>query len=319
MLIRRYRPVASSEITPKHLYLRRREFLRTFGIVATTALSELGADVKTSTAQSRKKLAVGSKMVTTTDPLTPYDAVTGYNNFYEFGIDKDDPTRNSGSLRPLPWTIDVEGECAKPGRYGLDDILRPHSLEERIYRMRCVEGWSMVIPWVGFPLRDLLKRFEPNGNAQFVQFTTVFRPQEMPAQRQRIFATLSWPYTEALRLDEAMHPLTIMATGVYGETLPNQNGAPLRLVVPWKYGFKGVKSIVKISFVRKQPSTSWQEAWPAAYGFYSNVNPKVDHPNHSQAQERRIGEFRRRETLMFNGYSEQVASMYSGMDLRRFY
>ena len=319
MLIRRSPSVAASDVTPRRLYLRRREFLMTLGSVATTALGELGAGVEESAAQSRKKLIVGSKMVTTTDPLTPLDAVTGHNNFYEFGIDKDDPARNSGGFKPAPWAIDVAGECAKPGRYALEDILRPHPLEERIYRMRCVEGWSMVIPWVGFPLRDLLNRFEPNGNAQFVQFTTVLRPQEMPTQRQRIFATLSWPYTESLRLDEAMHPLTIMAAGVYGETLPNQNGAPLRLVVPWKYGFKGIKSIAKISFVRRQPVTSWQLAWPEAYGFYSNVNPKVDHPTHTQAQERRIGEFLHRETLMFNGYSDQVASMYAGMDLRRFY
>jgi sulfoxide reductase catalytic subunit YedY len=319
MLIRTSPTVAASDITPKRLYHGRREFIRALGIAATTALGALGAGVKESAAQSRKKLVVGSRMVTTTDSLTPYDAVTNYSNFYEFGASKDEPARNSGSFKPSPWTVDVEGECAKPGRYALEDILRPHPLEERIYRMRCVEGWSMVIPWVGFPLRDLLKRFEPNGNAKFVQFTTVFRPEEMPAQRRRIFETLSWPYTEALRLDEATHPLAIMAVGLYGEALPNQNGAPLRLVVPWKYGFKGIKSIVKISFIGKQPQTSWQQAWPAAYGFYSNVNPKVDHPTHTQDQERRIGEFLHRETLMFNGYADQVASMYAGMDLRRFY
>jgi sulfoxide reductase catalytic subunit YedY len=319
MLIRRYPPIASSEMTPRSVYVRRREFLRVFGVAAAAALTDLRSEAGGLAARSREKLAVKSRMVTTTEPLTSYEAVTGYNNFYEFGSDKDDPALTSGTFKASPWTIDVAGECAKPGRYGLDDILRPHPLEERVYRMRCVEGWSMVIPWVGFPLRDLLKRFEPNGNAQFVELTTIFRPQEMPAQRQRLFATLTWPYKEGLRLDEAMHPLTILAVGVYGEALPNQNGAPLRLVVPWKYGFKGIKSIVKISFVRKQPSTSWQEAWPEAYGFYSNVNPGVDHPNHSQAQERRIGDFRRRETLMFNGYSEQVAPMYSRMDLRRFY
>jgi len=215
--------------------------------------------------------------------------------------------------------VEVTGECSKPGRYTLEDILRPHPLEERVYRMRCVEGWSMVIPWVGFPLRDLLRRLEPSGNARFVEFTTVVRPQEMVGQRQRFPAILPWPYREGLRIDEAMHPLTLMAVGLYGETLLNQNGAPLRLVVPWKYGFKGIKSIVKISFVRTQPTTTWQQEWPEAYGFYSNVNPAVNHPRYSQSQERRIGEFRRRPTLMFNGYAEQVAQLYSGMDLRKLY
>jgi sulfoxide reductase catalytic subunit YedY len=266
-----------------------------------------------------KPLHITSKMVTTTDAFTPYNAATQYNNFYEFGIDKDDPGRNAGVFKPLPWSVTVDGECAKPGTYTLEDILRPHALEERVYRMRCVEGWSMVIPWVGFPLRDLLKRFEPNANTRFVEFTTVLRPTEMVGQRQRFPPILPWPYKEGLRLDEAMHPLTLIAVGVYGETLPNQNGAPLRLVVPWKYGFKGAKSIVKISFVRKQPLTTWQHEWPDAYGFYSNVNPDVPHPRYSQAKERRIGEFFRRDTLMFNGYGEQVTSMYAGMDLKKFY
>jgi len=266
-----------------------------------------------------KPLHITSKMVTTTDAFTPYNAATQYNNFYELGIDKDDPARNAGVFKPLPWSVTVDGECAKPGTYTLEDILRPHALEERVYRMRCVEGWSMVIPWVGFPLRDLLKRFEPNANTRFVEFTTVLRPTEMVGQRQRFPPILPWPYKEGLRLDEAMHPLTLIAVGVYGETLPNQNGAPLRLVVPWKYGFKGAKSIVKISFVRKQPLTTWQHEWPDAYGFYSNVNPDVPHPRYSQAKERRIGEFFRRDTLMFNGYGEQVASMYAGMDLKKFY
>jgi sulfoxide reductase catalytic subunit YedY len=258
-------------------------------------------------------------MVTTTDALTPHRDVTSYTNFYEFGTDKDDPARNSGSFKPRPWSLAVEGECAKPGTYTLEDILRPHPLEERIYRMRCVEGWSMVIPWLGFPLANLLKRFEPTGNAQFVEFTTVLRPEEMVGQRRRFPKILTWPYKEGLRLDEAMHPLTILVAGLYGESLPSQNGAPLRLVVPWKYGFKGIKSIVKIRFVRKQPLSSWEEAYPEAYGFYANVNPAVDHPSHSQATERRIGEFLRRKTLMFNGYGEQVAGLYAGMDLRRNY
>jgi sulfoxide reductase catalytic subunit YedY len=308
----------SSEITPANIYLRRREFLAMCAAVAAS-IGVMGRETPVAAAQQRRKLAVASKMVTTTDALTPYDAITGYNNFYEFGEDKDDPARYADAFNPVPWTVDVTGDCAKPGRYTLEDLLRPHPLEQRVYRMRCVEGWSMVIPWVGFPLRDLLRRFEPSGNARFVEFTTVVRPQEMIGQRQRFPAILPWPYKEALRIDEATHPLTLMAVGVYGETLLNQNGAPLRLVVPWKYGFKGIKSIVKISFVRDQPTTTWQQEWPEAYGFYSNVNPAVPHPRYSQSYERRIGEFRRRPTLMFNGYGEQVASLYSGMDLRRFY
>jgi sulfoxide reductase catalytic subunit YedY len=302
------------------VYVRRREFLGTFGAIAGAAVTALGGVGLGAAAQVRgKTLAVRSRQVTTNDPTTAYDAVTSYNNFYEFGAEKDDPAHNAGPFKPAPWSIDVEGECAKPGRYALEDILRPHALEERVYRMRCVEAWSMVIPWTGFPLGDLLKRFEPNGNARFVEFTTVFRPQEMVGQRQRFPALLPWPYKEGLRLDEAMHPLTMMAVGVYNESLLGQNGAPLRLVVPWKYGFKGIKSIVKISFVRTQPVSTWQQEFPRAYGFYSNVNPQVSHPYFSQATERRIGEFRRRPTLMFNGYAEQVSALYAGMDLRRFY
>jgi sulfoxide reductase catalytic subunit YedY len=312
--------IVSSEITPKNLYLRRREFLHTLGGAATALLVPPGlTDTLVAATQATQKLPVSSRMVTTTDALTPHRDVTSYTNFYEFGTDKDDPARNSGSFKPRPWSLAVEGECAKPGTYTLEDILRPHPLEERIYRMRCVEGWSMVIPWLGFPLANLLKRFEPTGNAQFVEFTTVLRPEEMVGQRRRFPKILTWPYKEGLRLDEAMHPLTILVAGLYGESLPSQNGAPLRLVVPWKYGFKGIKSIVKIRFVRKQPLSSWEEAYPEAYGFYANVNPAVDHPDHSQATERRIGEFLRRKTLMFNGYGEQVAGLYAGMDLRRNY
>jgi methionine sulfoxide reductase catalytic subunit len=299
------------KVTPRDVYLRRREFLASSG-AALAALAVGGFDAGLVAANT---LVVTKRTATTTDPPTPYKAVTTFNNFYEFGSDKSDPARNGGRFKPSPWTIDVDGECARPGAYGLDDILRSQPLEERVYRMRCVEGWSMVIPWIGFPLRDLLKRFEPNGNAQFVQFTTVLRPQEMPSQRQRLFATLSWPYTEGLRLDEAMHPLTILAAGVYGETLPNQNGAPLRLVVPWKYGFKGIKSIVKITLAAARPETTWNLAAPEEYGFFANVNPKHDHPRWSQATEQRIGETGRRETLPFNGYADQVASLYAGMDL----
>ena len=317
MLIRKAPDVLSSEITPKRLYCDRRQILRLLGMATASVVAR---SVYAETAPGRgRPLHVTSRMVTTTDGITPYDAVTQYNNFYEFGIDKNDPARKAGVFKPRPWSVTVDGECAKSGTYTLEDILRPHSLEERVYRMRCVEGWSMVIPWVGFPLRDLLKRFEPNGNARFIEFTTVLRPTEMVGQRQRFPAILPWPYREGLRLDEAMHPLTLIAVGVYEETLPNQNGAPLRLVVPWKYGFKGAKSIVKISFVRKQPSTTWQNEWPEAYGFYSNVNPDVPHPRYSQAKERRIGEFFRRDTHIFNGYGEQVASLYAGMDLKKFY
>jgi sulfoxide reductase catalytic subunit YedY len=320
MLIRKAPDIASSEITSKSLYLRRREFLQAVGGAAVGALTPAIADNSALAAvQAHQRFAIANRMVTTTDALTPYRDVTTYTNFYEFGIDKADPARNSGSFKPRPWAVAVEGECARPGSYTLEDILRPHPLQERIYRMRCVEGWSMVIPWAGFPLADLLKRFQPTGNAKFVEFTTVLRPQEMAGQRRRFPAILPWPYTEGLRIDEAMHPLTLMVVGLYGEPLPNQNGAPLRLVVPWKYGFKGIKSIVRIRFVRKQPLSTWEESYPEAYGFYANVNPAVDHPTHSQAHERRIGEFFRRKTLMFNGYADAVAPLYAGMDLRRYY
>ena len=250
------------------------------------------------------------------------DATT-YNNFYEFGTDKDDPAAYAGALTTEPWSIKVDGLVAKPATYALEDILKPVTLEERIYRLRCVEGWSMVIPWIGFPLADLISRVEPLGSAKYIAFETLVRPEEMRGQ-SGLFQPLPWPYLEGLRLDEAKHPLTLLAVGMYGETLPNQNGAPIRLVVPWKYGFKSIKSIVRISFVDKQPPTSWQSSQPGEYGFFSNVNPKVDHPRWSQATERRIGEgsglfAKRRPTLMFNGYGDEVASLYSGMDLRANY
>src|SRR5262252_1313006 len=301
------------EITPRHVYVHRRAFMQALGLGAVAA-GLVRVTAAAQVPQVRRRLDVAAHVSTTTDALTPYRDITGYNNFYEFGIEKDDPARHAAEFNPQPWTVDVDGECSKPGRYALDDILKPHALEERIYRHRCVEGWSMVIPWIGFPLGDLIKRFEATGDAKFVEFTTVLRPEEMPGQRRRV---LSWPYIEGLRLDEAMHPLTILAVGLYGETLLNQNGAPLRLVVPWKYGFKGIKSIVKITFVEKQPLNTWQVMTPQEYGFYSNVNPQVDHPRWSQARERRIGEFFKRETLMFNGYADQVASLYTGMDLKK--
>jgi sulfoxide reductase catalytic subunit YedY len=249
--------------------------------------------------------------------LNSYRDVTTYNNFYEFGTDKSDPARNSGNFNPEPWTVTVGGECNKPGTYALEDLLRPHTMEDRVYRLRCVEAWSMVIPWYGFPLADLINRLEPTGNANFVTFKTVVRPSEMPGQRSNV---LQWPYIEGLRMDEAMHPLTLMATGVYGMDLPNQNGAPLRLIVPWKYGFKGIKSIVSIDFVEEMPNNTWKVSNSREYGFYANVNPNVDHPRWSQARERRLPSlFRNHETLMFNGYADQVAHLYAGMDLTRWY
>ena len=302
MLIKKAADIASSDITPESLYLRRREFLKAAGVSAAAAVAGVfSADCGADAAQTGPKLNVAKKTITLDEKLTPFEDATSYNNFYEFGVDKDDPARNSGNFKPKPWSVQVEGQCAKPGTYTLEDILKPHPLEERVYRMRCVEAWSMIIPWVGFPLGDLLKRFEPNGNAKFVELTTIMRPEEMPGQRQRFPPILPWPYKEGLRMDEAMHPLTIMAVGLYGQALPNANGAPLRLVVPWKYGFKGVKSINRIRFVDKQPLNTWQEMNAPGYGFYSNVNPAVDHPRWSQASERRIGEFAKRKTLMFNG------------------
>jgi len=293
MLIKTPVDIASSEITPRGTYLRRREFLAAL-----------------------VTLPVTGKMVTTTDTQTAKQAITSYTNYYEFGSDKGDAGRNGAAFKPAPWSVAVDGLCAKPGTYTLEDIMKPHPLEERVYRMRCVEGWSMVIPWDGFPLANLLRRFEPSAKAKFVEFTTVMRAQEMPGIRRGV---LPYPYREGLRMDEAMHPLTILATGLYGETLPTQNGAPLRLVVPWKYGFKSIKAIVKISFVEKQPLNTWQEANAYYYGFYANVNPEVPTPSYSQATERRIGEFFMRRTLPFNGYGDQVASMYAGMDSRKLF
>ncbi len=293
MLIKQPPDIPSSEITPRTTYLRRRDFLAAL-----------------------VTLPVTGRMVTTTDALTKKEAVTSYTNYYEFGSDKGDALQTGGAFKPSPWSVAVDGLCAKPGTYTLEDILKPQALEERVYRHRCVEGWSMVIPWDGIPLAALLKRFEPSSKAAFVEFTTVMRPKEMPGIRRQV---LNYPYVEGLRMDEALHPLAILATGLYGESLLTQNGAPLRLVVPWKYGFKSIKSIAKIRFVEKQPLNSWQEANPVYYGFYANVNPAVATPSYSQATERRIGEFFMRRTLPFNGYGDQVASMYAGMDPRRLF
>jgi sulfoxide reductase catalytic subunit YedY len=319
MLIKRASDIKSSEITPKALYLDRRRFLQTAasGALAVAGMSFVPGSARPGFAQAREKLAgVQKSPLSTDEPLTPYDDITNYNNFYEFDTTKYGPAEVAKGFRTKPWSVVVEGEVDKPAVYQLEDLIKPHALEERIYRLRCVEGWSMVIPWVGFPLGDVIKRFEPTSKAQYVEFTTLLDPAQMPGQRRSV---LKWPYVEGLRMDEAMHPLTILAVGLYGEVLPNQNGAPLRLVVPWKYGFKSIKSIVKIRLVEQQPVGSWELAAPHEYGFYSNVNPEVSHPRWSQARERRIGEFSKRKTLMFNGYADQVAHLYAGMDLRKYY
>ena len=255
------------------------------------------------------------------EPPTAFESATTYNNFYEFGVNKEDPARLAGSLRPRPWSVQMDGLVAKPQRLDIEEILRLAPLEERVYALRCVEGWSMVIPWIGYPLAALLKRVEPTSQARFVELTTLLDPEQFPGQRKGLFnlGSLDWPYVEGLRLDEAMHPLTLLTVGMYGQVLPNQNGAPVRVVIPWKYGFKSAKSIVRIRLVAEQPKTAWEKAAPQEYGFYSNVNPAVDHPRWSQATERRIGEFRRRKTLPFNGHADQVASLYSGMDLKKQY
>ena len=319
MLIRQAPDIRYSEVTPRELYLRRREFLQGaagVAVGAAAALSPLG--VAHAAAQGRAKLpnVAKSPLSTTGEKINSYEDITSYNNFYEFGTDKDDPARNAQKFVTRPWTINVEGLVKSPGPIDFDSFIKPHALEERVYRMRCVEAWSMVIPWVGIPLADVIKRLAPLPTAKYVEFFTLNDPKQMPGLRVPV---LDWPYREGLRLDEAMHPLTILAVGLYGEVLPNQNGAPIRLVTPWKYGFKGIKSIVRIRFTDKQPRTSWDLANPREYGFYANVNPAVDHPRWSQASERRLGEFFRRKTLPFNGYSEQVAQLYSGLDLRRNY
>jgi sulfoxide reductase catalytic subunit YedY len=303
MLINRPPDIPTSEITDESRYATRREFLLAagFGAAAVGGLLPF----------SRSALLRGARR--DDDELTPYDDVAGYNNFYEFGTGKDDPARNAGTLRTSPWKVEIAGEVDKPATYDPDDLLRGLTPEERVYRHRCVEAWSMVVPWLGIPLGRLIDRLEPTSRAKYVEFTTLLDPAQMPGQRRGI---LDWPYVEALRMDEARHPLTLLVTGLYGKPLPNQNGAPLRLVVPWKYGFKGGKSIVRIRFLERQPATTWNVAAPDEYGFYANVNPEVDHPRWSQARERRIGEFFKRKTLPFNGYAGQVASLYAGLDLR---
>jgi sulfoxide reductase catalytic subunit YedY len=310
-----YRPpkITASEITPRSIYLRRREFL-------TAAAAGAGLAIAGGKSALADPLTATKSNYTVDEKLTPIKDVTTYNNFYEFGLDKADPAKLSGNFKPRPWTVKVDGMVNKPGTFDVDALIKEFPPEERVYRMRCVEAWSMVIPWDGFQLSALLDKVEPLGSAKFIAFETVVRPAEMPGQ-SGLLQSLDWPYIEGLRLDEARNPLTLLAVGLYGETLPNQNGAPIRLVVPWKYGFKGIKSIVRITLTDKQPMNTWQVANSQEYGFYANVNPAVDHPRWSQATERRIGEggffgSNRHPTLPFNGYADQVASLYTGMDLR---
>jgi sulfoxide reductase catalytic subunit YedY len=316
MLIKPAPDIRSSEITDQKVYLKRREFLAAAGLAAAGVLAS-GANAEARGApHGRLLMNVDHSFPKPDEKINAWEDITSYNNFYEFGIDKDDPERNAHTLKTQPWTVTIDGECNKKGVMNLEDVLKGETLQQRVYRHRCVEAWSMVIPWVGFPLANLIKRLEPTSKAKFIEFTTLADSKQMVGLRSPV---LAWPYKEGLRMDEAMHPLTLMVVGLYDEVLPNQDGAPLRLAIPWKYGFKHVKSIVKIRFVEKQPLNTWQEQASNEYGFYANVNPTVDHPRWSQATERRIGEFLRRKTLMFNGYGDQVASLYTGMDLRKNY
>jgi len=320
MLIKRPDDIKSSEITDEQIYHQRRDFLRTSSSVALATAAGAAfpglmfpreAAAATDVLNFKK-----NPQFSTDEAANSFKDITRYNNFYEFGTDKEDPAKHAHRLKTDPWNVRVEGEVEKPADYHLEDLIKESQLEERIYRLRCVEAWSMVIPWVGIPMSDLIKRFKPTSKAKYVEFTTLHDPEQMPGQKR---AVLEWPYVEGLRMDEAMHPLTMLAVGLYGKVLPNQNGAPIRLVLPWKYGFKNIKSIVKIRFTETMPKTTWNIAGPREYGFYANVNPEVSHPRWSQSRERRIGEFFKRKTEMFNGYEEQVASLYSGMDLRRNY
>lgn len=322
MLIRRPRAGASagikpSEITPEQVYINRRQLLQVAAVAGVSGL--IGSASEPVHAAVKPLDYKRNDAFSTDEPANSYEDITTYNNYYEFGTDKSDPARNSGRFKPEPWSVTVSGEAEVTGKFDLEDFIGTSDLEERVYRMRCVEAWSMVIPWTGVSLASVLKRFKPTSKAQYVAFTTVYRPSEMPGLRSPV---LDWPYVEGLRIDEAMHPLSFLALGVYGKSLPSQNGAPLRLVVPWKYGFKGIKSIVEISFTEKEPPTSWNIAGPREYGFYANVNPEVDHPRWSQARERQIGAgvfSSRVPTRMFNGYADEVGSLYANMDLSRYF
>lgn len=317
MIISKTNPcgLTENDVTPESLFHNRRRFIKTGMALSAMAYWPRLALASLQGAGERFKQA--PRTVDLDAKWNNYRDITTYNNFYELGYGKGDPARNAAALKTEPWSVAIEGECNKPGTLRLEAILKPHKFEERIYRFRCVEAWSMVIPWIGFPLADLLQRFEPTSKAKYVYFETIYDPQNpLPGQRRNV---LEWPYREGLRMDEAMHPLTLIAIGLYGRPLPNQNGAPLRLVVPWKYGFKSIKSIVRIRFMEQQPQTSWNLSAPQEYGFYSNVNPDVSHPRWSQRRERVIGELFKQPTLLFNGYGEEVASLYSGMDLRKFF
>jgi len=316
MLIKREPDVKASEITDKTLYLNRRQFIARTAVMAGVGLT-IPELLFSTGSRPEKKLQVKIRgKYRLEEKMTSFKDASSYNNFYEFSTGKEDIARLSRNFRTRPWTVSVEGHVKKPKTYDIDDLIKLFPLEERVYRFRCVEAWSMVLPWIGFPLADLIKMVEPLSKAEYVEFTTLYNPEMMPGQRSRI---LDWPYVEGLRIDEASHPLAFIAVGMYDEVLPNQNGAPIRLVVPWKYGFKSIKSIVRIRFLEQMPTTSWVKAIPREYGFYANVNPKVDHPRWSQARERRLGEFRKRKTKIFNGYADQVAHLYTGMDLRKFY
>lgn len=314
MLIKKPADIAASEITDVEIYLQRRKFLTSSFSLAAAATLFTSDKVL---ANNTKKLNFKKNdQFSLSEKPTDFDKITNYNNFYEFGTDKYSPAKYAQALTTDPWSVLIEGEVEKPGKIHMEDILKQHQLEERIYRLRCVERWSMVVPWIGFPLANLIKQVKPTSKAKYVEFETLHRPEEMIGQKRSV---LDWPYVEGLRMDEAVNPLTILAVGLYGDVMPKQNGAPLRLVVPWKYGYKSIKSIVKIRFTEKEPVSSWMKSAPNEYGFYSNVNPEVDHPRWSQSKERRIGEFLKRDTLMFNGYAEQVASLYKGMDLKKHY
>ncbi len=309
MLIRRPADIAPSEITDPAIYRQRRDFIAGAAAIGASALLPHSAYA------GAKLPSVKKSAYQLNEALTPYKDVTTYNNFYEFSTDKEGPAILARNFTTRPWSVTVDGLVQRPTTFNIEDLLK-FPLEERVYRLRCVEGWSMVIPWIGFSLNEILKRVQPTGSAKYVEFTTLLDPKRMPGQRSPV---LDWPYVEGLRLDEAQHPLTLLTLGLYGEVLPNQNGAPVRIVTPWKYGFKSAKSIVRIRLVEKMPVSSWMRAAPSEYGFFSNVNPEVDHPRWSQARERRIGEFLKRKTLLFNGYGDQVASMYAGMDLKKFF
>lgn len=319
MLIKRPESIKASDITDESLYYNRRAFLAKAGQTALALTAGFTLPGWLGLRDARAALTLGKvnpSRYQLDEKKTPYQDITRYNNFYEFSTDKEGPARLAKNFRTDPWTLRIDGEVEHPATYQLEDFVKPYRLEERVYRLRCVEAWSMVIPWVGFPLFDVIKKVQPTSKAKYVEFTTLHDPEQMPGQRRNV---LAWPYVEGLRIDEAAHPLTMLAVGLYGKLLPNQNGAPLRLVVPWKYGFKNIKSIVRIRFTEQQPKTTWNLAGPSEYGFFANVNPNVDHPRWSQARERRIGDFFKRKTLLFNGYADEVAGLYQGMDLTKYF